>query len=274
MQPILLTPRDLAVSSSLFVLDGVLSLVLGLGLHRQLLVAATRMVIQLLVVGLVLRSAFALASPALTLGLVLVMVAIAAREVAVRPEQRLVQLGNYAIAGVSVALATAITAILALTTAIRPHPWYDPHYAIPLAGIITGNVLNAASLALDSLLSGVVRERPAIEAQLALGATIRQALSRLIRQSIRRALLPMINTMSAAGVVTLPGIMTGQILAGLDPVQAVKYQILLMFLLSGGGGLGAAAAVFLGARRLTDSRQRLRLDRLAGTRRASATVRR
>jgi putative ABC transport system permease protein len=274
MQPILLTPRDLAVSSSLFVLDGVLSLVLGLGLHRQLLVAATRMVIQLLVVGLVLRSALALASPALTLGLVLVMVAIAAREVAVRPEQRLVQLGNYAIAGVSVALATAITAILALTTAIRPHPWYDPHYAIPLAGIITGNVLNAASLALDSLLSGVVRERPAIEAQLALGATIRQALSRLIRQSIRRALLPMINTMSAAGVVTLPGIMTGQILAGLAPVQAVKYQILLMFLLSGGGGLGAAAAVFLGARRLTDSRQRLRLDRLAGTRRASATVRR
>ena len=272
MQPILLTPRDLAVSSSLFVLDGVLSLALGLGLHRQLVVAAIRMVIQLLIVGLVLRSAFALASPALTLGLVLVMVAIAAREVAVRPEQRLVQMGNYTIAGISVALATAITAILALTTAIRPHPWYDPHYAIPLAGIITGNVLNAASLALDSLLGGVVRERAAIEAQLALGATIRQALSRLVRQSIRRALLPMINTMSAAGVVTLPGIMTGQILAGLDPVQAVKYQILLMFLLSGGGGLGAASAVFLGARRLTDSRQRLRLDRLAGSRRAPATL--
>jgi len=63
-------------------------------------------------------------------------------------------------------------------------------------------------------------------------------------------------------LVTLPGIMTGQILAGLDPVQAVKYQILLMFLLAGGAGLGAAAAVFLGARRLTDSRHRLRLDRL------------
>ena len=270
MHPILLTPRDLAVSSSLFVLDGVLSVALGLGLHRQLVIAAVRMVVQLLVIGLVLRAAFAIASPALTLGLVLVMVAIAAREVAVRPEQRLIRMGNYAIAGVSVALATAITAILALTTAIRPHPWYDPHYAIPLAGIITGNVLNAASLALDSLLGGVVRERPAIEAQLALGATVRQAMARLIRQSIRRALLPMINTMSAAGIVTLPGIMTGQILAGLDPVQAVKYQILLMFLLSGGSGLGAAAAVFLGARRLTDARQRLRLDRLTGSRASAA----
>ncbi len=274
MQPILLTPRDLAVSSTLLVLDGVLSVALGLALHRQLAVAGTRMVIQLLLVGLVLRAAFSARSPALTLGLVVIMVAIAAREVAVRPEQRLSNFGNYQIAGVAVGLTTAITALLALTTAIRPQPWYDPRYAIPLAGIITGNVLNAASLALDSLLGGVVRERAAIEAQLALGATIRQAMARLVRQSIRRALLPMINTMSAAGVVTLPGIMTGQILAGLDPVQAVKYQILLMFLLSGGSGLGAAIAVFLGARRLTDSRQRLRLDRVSGGQRAAPARRR
>lgn len=263
MHPILLTPGDLAVSSTLLVLDGVLSVVLGLALHRQLALAGVRMVIQLLIVGLVLRAAFAAAAPGLTLGLVLVMVAIAAREVAVRPEQRLIKLGNYEIAIFAVGLTTAITALLALTTAIRPHPWYDPRYAIPLAGIITGNVLNASSLALDALLGGVVRERAAIEAQLALGASIRQAMARLVRQSIRRALLPMINTMSAAGVVTLPGIMTGQILAGLDPVQAVKYQILLMFLLAGGSGLGAAIAAFQGARRLTDSRHRLRLDRLA-----------
>jgi putative ABC transport system permease protein len=68
--------------------------------------------------------------------------------------------------------------------------------------------------------------------------------------------------MSAAGVVTLPGIMTGQILAGFDPVEAVKYQILLMFLLSGGSGLAALIASYLAAWRLTDDRQRLRLDRL------------
>ena len=108
-----------------------------------------------------------------------------------------------------------------------------------------------------------MRERPAIEAQLALGETYAHAMRGLMRASVRRALLPMINTMSAAGVVTLPGIMTGQILAGFDPVQAVKYQILLMFLLAGGSGLGAATAAFLGERRLTDDRQRLRLDRLA-----------
>ena len=125
-----------------------------------------------------------------------------------------------------------------------------------------GNVLNGASLALDSLLGGVVRERAAIEARLALGDTYRQAMRPLIRDAVRRALLPIVNQMSAAGIITLPGIMTGQILAGMDPVEAVKYQILLMFLLSGGSGLAAVAVVYLAARRLTDSRQRLRIDRL------------
>jgi putative ABC transport system permease protein len=70
--------------------------------------------------------------------------------------------------------------------------------------------------------------------------------------------------MSAAGIITLPGIMTGQILAGMDPVEAVKYQILLMFLLAGSSGLTSVGVAFLAAWRLTDSRQRLRLDRLSG----------
>ena len=269
MNPILLTPADLAVASILIVLDGVLSVVLRLRIARQLAIAAVRMVLQLLFIGVLLRAVFALASPPVTLGVITVMVAIAGREVAVRPQQRLIRLGNYTAGAAAIAFATAVTSILALTTALRPQPWYDAHYAIPLAGIILGNALNAASLALDSLLGGVVRERAAIEAQLCLGATINQAMAGLIRAAVRRGLLPIVNAMSAAGVVTLPGIMTGQILAGLDPMEAVKYQILLMFLLSGGGGLAAVVVVFLAARQLTDERQRLRLDRLVKAGRAA-----
>jgi UDP-glucose/iron transport system permease protein len=261
--PILLTPRDLAVAASLILVDGLLSVVLRLGLHWRILWAAGRMVVQLLLVGAILKTVFALASPALTLLIVLAMSAVAAREVAVRPEQRLARFGNYAIAAAAVALATAIAAGLALTTAIRPHPWYDAHYAIPVAGIILGNVMNAASLALDALLAGVEGGRAAIEARLALGATRAEAFAPIVRDAIRRALLPLINTMTAAGVITLPGIITGQILAGFDPMEAVKYQILLMFLLGGGMGLAAGAVAFLGARRLTDERHRLRLDRLS-----------
>ena len=258
-----LSARDLVVAAVLVVLDGALSVALGLGLHRQLAVATLRMVLQLLAVGLVLRAVFALASPAVTLLVVLAMVAVAAREVAARPQQRLARFGNYLVGATAVALATLLTSVLALTTALRPSPWYEARYAIPLAGIVLGNVLNAASLALDALLGAVVGAHAGIEAQLALGATIGAAMRRHVREAVRRGMLPVVNQMSAAGVVTLPGIMTGQILAGLDPMEAVKYQILLMFLLAGGSGLGAVAAVLLAARRLTDARHRLRLDRLS-----------
>ena len=125
-----------------------------------------------------------------------------------------------------------------------------------------GSVLNSATLGLDSFFEGVVNRRQAIEAQLALGTTMREALGELTRSSIRRGMVPIINQMSAAGIITLPGIMTGQLLAGMDPIEAVKYQILLLFLLTGAGGLASAGAVYLAARAVTDSRQRLRTDRL------------
>jgi putative ABC transport system permease protein len=262
MNAISLSPQDLAISASLVVLDAILSLILALNLHRQILIAAARMVVQLAAIGYILKLVFALNNPAATLAIVLVMILIAGREVAARPEKRFKDLSNLALGAGSVALATMLTAILALTTAIRPHPWFAPRYAVPLAGIILGNVLNAASLTLDSLLGSAAREKPAIEAQLCLGAPYWQAVGPQLRAAIRRGLLPIINQMSASGIVTLPGIMTGQILAGLDPIEAVKYQILLMFLLSGGSGLAAVAIAYMAAWRLTDGRQRLRLDRL------------
>jgi putative ABC transport system permease protein len=262
MTTILLSPQDLAISSSLIVLDAGISVALSLRLHRQIAIASARMVIQLLAIGYVLRLIFSLNNAAATLAIVMVMVLVAGREVAARPERRFKGYATYAIGVGSVMLATTLTAVLALTTAIRPQPWFDPRYAVPLAGIILGNVLNAASISLDSVLGGASRERAAVEARLALGETYWAAMAPLIRTSIRRGLLPIINQMSAAGIVTLPGIMTGQILAGLDPLEAVKYQILLMFLLSGGSGLSAVAVAYLSAARLSDDRQRLRLDRL------------
>jgi putative ABC transport system permease protein len=133
------------------------------------------MVVQLISVGYVLKFIFTLNNPAATLVLILVMVLVAAREVAARPERRFKGHSNLAIGAVSVGFATFATAVLALTTAIRPQPWFDPHYAIPLAGIVLGNVLNSASLALDSFLGSVRRERPGIEARLSLGQSYREA---------------------------------------------------------------------------------------------------
>ena len=262
MNPIHLGAWDLLAAALLIVLDAALSLALRLGLHRQILVAAVRMVAQLIIVGLVLRHVFATASAAATLAVILFMIAADAREVATRPKQRLERHMNYQISAAVVSCAGFATVLLALATAVRPTPWYEPRYAIPLMGIVLGSVLNAASLALDGILDGVVRERARIEARLALGTPFRDAIAPLVRGATRRGMIPVANQMSAAGIITLPGIMTGQLLAGMDPMEAVKYQILLMFLLAGASGLAASGAALLAVRALSDDRQRLRVDRL------------
>ena len=94
------------------------------------------------------------------------------------------------------------------------------------------------------------------------GATRREAAAPVTRAALRSALMPSINSMAVSGVVSLPGMMTGQILGGVPPAEAVKYQILVMFMIAGGTGLGAVTAVLGGVYRLTDGRHRLRLDRL------------
>ena len=153
--------------------------------------------------------------------------------------------------------------VMALVLVIGTTPWYAPQYAIPLLGMILGNTMNGISLGLDRLTQDAAQKRQILETRLALGQSWQRAISDSRREAIRVGLIPIINAMSAAGIVSLPGMMTGQILAGTPPVEAVKYQILVMFLIAGGTGFGTMVAVSLAARRLFDDRQRLRLDRLS-----------
>ena len=262
MTGIHLSASDVALAALLVLANGIASIVLRLRLHRALAVSAARMVVQLLLVGFLLRLLFAANSAIATSAVAAIMVLAAAREVAARPSRQLRRAGNYRIS-LFVVTATGIAAVtLTLLTAIRPQPWYDARYAIPLMGMVLGSILNSASLGLDAFMDGATGARAALEAQLSLGATVWQALSELLRTSIRRGMIPVINQMSAAGIITLPGIMTGQLLAGMDPIEAVKYQILLLFLLTGASGLASAGVVYLAARAITDDRHRLRLDRI------------
>ena len=162
----------------------------------------------------------------------------------------------------SMMAAGTVVTVFALTTQISPDPWYDPRYAIPIMGMILGNTMNGVSIGMDRMVAGALQGRQSIEARLALGADINEATRELVKAALRAGLIPTINGMSAAGLVALPGMMTGQILAGVDPFEAVKYQILIIFLIAGGTGLGLFSAVYFARHRLTDSRHRLRLDRL------------
>jgi putative ABC transport system permease protein len=122
--------------------------------------------------------------------------------------------------------------------------------------------MSATSVALNALLDGIAAARNGIEAQLALGHSRSEALRPMLAKAIHAGTIPVINQMAGAGIITLPGIMSGQILAGQDPLVAAQSQIFLMFLLSGAAIASIVIAIYLALLRLTDDRHRLRLDRL------------
>lgn len=259
-----LGPLDLVLAALLLVINGGLSLGLRLGLERQLALAALRMIVQLLAVGFLLKVLFAAVSPWLTAGAALAMILFAGREIVARQEHRFSGWWSYTLGVTAMATAAALVTVYALTAQIQADPWYDPRFALPILGMILGNTMTGIALGLDTFTANVGADRAAIEAQLALGATRMEALRRTGRRALRSALMPMINAMAAAGLVSLPGMMTGQILSGVDPIEATKYQVLIMFLIAGGTGIGAILAVAAAMLRITDDRHRLRTDRLRG----------
>ncbi|PCI39595.1 MAG: iron export ABC transporter permease subunit FetB [Rhodospirillaceae bacterium] len=252
---------DLMMASILLLLAGGLSIGLKLGLEKMLGIAALRTVVQLSLIGLVLKLLFQTTSPWWTLLAAVFMMGFAGREAMARQTLKLRGGWSLGIATLSLMLAGTVVTTLALTTAIRPEPWYDPRFAIPLLGMVLGNTLNGVAVGMDRLSATLKREKIAIEARLALGHARRDAVRPYVREAMRAGVMHIINAMSAAGLISIPGMMTGQILAGVDPTQAVKYQILIMFLIAGSTSLGALTAILALSNRLSDDRDRLRLDR-------------
>lgn len=254
---------DIALASVFLLLNGALSLWLKLGIARNIAFAMVRMVVQLLLVGMLLKGLFAVQSPWLTLLVALFMVGFATREIWARQARRVKGWRGVAMGGSAMGLSAGMVALVALVIIVQPVPWWQPRFALPLLGMIMGNAMTGISLSLDTLHTALNREQRAIEAQLLLGADKWQAMRPFIRQAMRAGFMPSINAMAAIGVVSLPGMMTGQILSGVDPNEAVKYQLMVMFLIAGATGLAVIFATLGSARALTDSRHRLRIDRLS-----------
>jgi len=258
---IAISPLDLSLTALLVVMLAVCSWLLHLGIGRQLLFAGTRMVVQLLLVGLVLSWVFDVATLWLVVLWGVAMVAIAGYEVHARQSQRLGRRG-YAIGSGAMALSSGVVAFLLLVVVVQPDPRWTPQYAIPLLGMLLGNTMNGIAIGMERLTTSMTNQKNAIEAQLLLGRSFDQAVLHLRREAMNAGLIPTINGMAIAGLVSLPGMMTGQILAGADPMTAVLYQILIWLGIAAGTGFGALAAVVWTAASLSDDRDRLRLDRL------------
>lgn len=260
---IALTPLDLALAAILVVLLAGLTILLHLGLWKQIVIAGLRTTVQLFLIGFVLKWIFRSDFLFIT-ALALVMLLAAGREAVLRQKRRFVGIWGFSFGALAMFLSSFTITFLALVFVIHNEPWYLPQYAIPILGMMLGNTMNGIALGLDRLTTTAWQGRAVIEGRLMLGQTWSQAIGDIRKDSIRSALIPIINAMSIAGLVSLPGMMTGQILAGNPPLEAVKYQILIMFMIASGTGFGSLAAVYLASRRLFDERGRLRLDRLRG----------
>lgn len=263
MNMVLLTTTDLALAAFLILLLALLSRRMQLGLESQLLISATRTVVQLLLIGMVLQTLFSHVNLLWITAIAMVMLLAAGREVMARQQRRFSGGWGFGMGTTAMFVSSFTVTILALITIIGTDPWYTPQYAVPLLGMLLGNTMSGIALGLDRLTQTTWQQRAVIEQRLMLGATRVEAIAEIRREAMRSGMMPMINAMAAAGLVSLPGMMTGQILAGSPPIEAVKYQILIMFLITAGTGFGVSTALWMASRRLFDDRHRLRLDKLS-----------
>lgn len=237
---------ELVAAYGLVLLAIALARLRKIGQERQMLWASVRMVFQLLAVGYLLHIVFAVKSPLPVIAILLVMGAFTLQVVGSRIKRKMPHF--YQVMGTSIFIGCGGVTFLFCSLVVKYSPWYDPRYLIPLAGMIIGNSMNGASLAAERLAAEMRERKEEIETALSLGASGRQASEPAVRNAFRAALMPTINTMAAMGIVSLPGMMTGQILSGTEPMVAVRYQIAIMCAITGSVAITAFLIVLQGYR--------------------------
>ena len=236
-------PWQLAIATLFVVFVGGVSIRLSLGITKDLVWATVRTYVQLLALGFILRWVFGIRSPWLVMGLLVLMVLMAARILVQRSPDA--PKGIFASAFFSMALTGFIITFAVTGVIVQVKPWYLPQYVIPLAGMVIGNSMNGIALALERVFADMDAREGELLALTALGASPWEAAHGAIRLALRAGLIPTINSMAAAGIVFIPGMMSGQILAGADPVIATGYQIVVMLMVAAATALGSVIALML-----------------------------
>jgi putative ABC transport system permease protein len=242
-EPIALSNLHLLMSSWLLLLILAAVRLFRLGLEREYLIASARTVVQLLLLGTALGFIFDHASAPLVLAVIAMFVTVSAVTAVGRTDRRVP--GLLWNAAASLTASAGLLTILVTAFVIQVAPWWTPQYLIPLAGMIISNSMNAAALAIERLRAELSLRRGEVEELLALGASARQAIDAPARAAMRAALRPNLNQMYVVGLVSIPGTMTGQIIAGLPPGGAARYQILVMLLWNAGAAATCVLLVWL-----------------------------
>ncbi len=229
-----------------------ISLYQRLDLERDIGVAVVRSFVQLAAIGFVITFIFGLGNLAYVVLLLAGMVLFASCTSSRRGEG---VSGAFSISAVAIGTAAAVTLGMLLVLQIVPP---TARYLIPLGGMVIGNSMNTTSLVLSRIQDDVRTQRLSIEAALALGATSRQAISPILKTSLKSAMIPLIDSTKTAGIIFLPGAMAGMIIGGADPLEAVKLQIVVLYMLLGSVSVAAILVGLLSYRSFFTSRHQLR----------------
>lgn len=249
----------LAASYLFLLLLIVMSLALKLGRGREFTVASVRMTLQLVLAGYMLELVFNQRHLLISLAILLFMQIFALVTVYGRVKGKMNRRLKQVIA-LALILGTSLPLAYFLIIVVAVDPWYEPRYFIPIAGMTIGNSMTGISLGVDRLLQGFRSSRAIVEEALMLGATPQAAIGNTMNDAFSAAVIPTINSMLGMGIIFLPGMMTGQILAGASPVTAIEYQIAIMMGILGSVSLTVYLLLHLGTRTFFNDRAQIRED--------------
>lgn len=236
---------QLALSLVFIILLIIISAVRKIGRQKLIIIASVRMTVQLMAAGYLLTLVFKNPSWYLTIITLIIMLFFAVINIFKRCSNPIGKKLKVIVAG-SLIIGSVVTVSFFIFVIINISPWYLPQYFIPIAGMIIGNSMTGILLGLNKMSGDFFEKREIIENSLMLGATAKQASNDIINKSVETSLLPTLNSMLTMGIISLPGMMTGQILSGTLPSVAIKYQIAIMLAILGAITITVIIFVLLG----------------------------
>lgn len=239
---------QLSFSVLLVLIAGGVSAIMGLGLLRSLVWGTIRTFVQLTLIGYVLAYIFRINNFWMVTAIIILMCFAASRTATRRTSN--VRDFPSRLAFISLFSSTLLCGSIVTGLIISPEPWYSAQIVVPIFGMILGNSMNGIALSLDRLYSEAKASRMEIDTMLSFGAAPWEAIRPSVSEALRAGMMPTINSLMTVGLVSLPGMMTGQILGGVDPREAVRYQIVVMLMVAAAVAAGCLIMVGLSYKRL------------------------
>ncbi|MEF9991773.1 MAG: iron export ABC transporter permease subunit FetB [Romboutsia sp.] len=246
-----MSTSSLVIASCLIAIPVLISYKEKLGLEKEIITSILRAIIQLLIVGYILDTVFGLNNPVLIIILILIM-AINASLNSVKRGKNIKNV--FFISLLSIITGAIITiSVLVFSGVIK----FNPDEIIPISGMIISNSMIAIGITYRNLNSSFELRRAEIETKLSLGASIKEASKDILRESIKVAIIPTVDSAKTLGIVSIPGMMTGLILGGVSPIMAVKFQIMVTFMIISSSSISILMSTYLGYKSFYNERYQL-----------------